>query len=40
MLLRFRGPDGMVRITIEPEETFEVLAYKVWIHASKINELC
>lgn len=29
MLLRFRGPDGTVRITIEQSETFSKLADKV-----------
>jgi nuclear protein localization family protein 4 len=30
MLLRFRGPDGMVRITAEPADTFARLGEKVW----------
>jgi hypothetical protein len=29
MLLRFRGPDGMVRITVEPADTFARLGEKV-----------
>jgi len=29
MLLRFRGPDGMVRITVEPADTFARLGDKV-----------
>jgi len=29
MLLRFRGPDGTVRINVEPSFTFRQLAEKV-----------
>jgi nuclear protein localization family protein 4 len=29
MLLRFRGPDGTVRVTIEPDATFAQLGRKV-----------
>jgi nuclear protein localization family protein 4 len=29
MLLRFRGPDGTQRITVEPEDTFGTLGEKV-----------
>lgn len=29
MILRFRGPDGMERITIDPPDTFGALAEKV-----------
>lgn len=38
MLLRFRGPDGMVRLDIEPDSTFAQLGDKVsislWILSS------
>lgn len=33
MLLRCRGPDGMVRITIEPSDTFAKLGDLVCISA-------
>ena len=29
MLLRIRGPDGMVRITVEPSDTFAKLGEQV-----------
>lgn len=29
MLLRFRGPDGMVRITVDRDDTFGELEHKV-----------
>jgi nuclear protein localization family protein 4 len=32
MLLRFRGPDGTVRITVEPHDTFGKLGEKVYGH--------
>jgi hypothetical protein len=34
MLLRFRGPDGMVRITVERADTFARLGEKVCFHWS------
>ena len=42
MLLRFRGPDGTVRITVEPSDTFARLGQKVrnrcsWIQAHAAN---
>jgi hypothetical protein len=32
MLLRFRGPDGTVRLTVDPSDTFAQLGDKVWQH--------
>lgn len=33
MLLRLRGPDGMIRVTVEKTDTFSELGRQVW-HAS------
>lgn len=40
MLLRFRGPDGTVRITIEPHDTFGKLGEKVYeYHRCKMTHI-
>jgi len=40
MLLRLRGPDGMIRLELEKDETFGVLGQKVQPPSTLLTPLC